>query len=242
MNGRAAYINVQGRWPENVNHAPPGQSNASWDLETHLITTTRELTPGEQVFFHYGVGYWVDELFNRDCDKLPKDQRTIIDTMHAVVDNYAWLSHTTRHRRLNQAMRIGMIAFFLAQHCSEVHTTDRSLVLDGVASGTEHNRNPLVQCLSNLRLNLQPIQTLLLRSKASANEVNQASTPSDITSLRQSAHAPASIPISATDVHASDSRVSAPSSADHKSHGGDTEVTGHGYAECTGVTGIPVER
>ena len=182
VNGRAAHIDVQGRWPEKVNHGPPSRSNADWDPETRLIKATKDIPPGQQVLFDYGVGYWVDELFNREYDKLPKDQRTFFDTMHAVVDNYAWLSHTTRHRRLSQAMRIGIIAFFLAQQCSEIHSADSSLMLDGVASRTVvsvQSRNALAQYLSNWGLNIQPIQTLLVRSNESANEVNKASTPSD---------------------------------------------------------------
>jgi hypothetical protein len=156
VDGRAAHIDVEDRWPGKINHAPPGRSNADWDADTHLITATRDIQPGEQVLFCYGVGFWVDHLTSRDYAKLPKDQREFFDVMHAVVDNYAWLSRTFQQRTLSQAMRIGMIALYVSRQYLGSHI-DRSSTINEASSQAKvavHDTNPLVQYMLGCGMDL----------------------------------------------------------------------------------------
>jgi hypothetical protein len=85
--------------------------------------------------WNYGVGFWVDELINKDYDELPKDQQAFFDMMHAMVDNYTWLIHALRRsRKLSQGMRIGIIALYLShQHLR----SSASLCLPGVDKTTK---------------------------------------------------------------------------------------------------------
>ncbi len=231
VNNRAAHIDVQGRWPEKVNHGPPCRSNAEWDPETRLITTTRDILPGEQVLFDYGVGYWVDDLINRDYDKLPKDQRTFFDTMHAVVDNYAWLSCTTRRRDLSQPMRVGIIAFFLSQQYLGSRSINKLSTLDDATSGAMvavQHKNALVEYLSDWGLTVQPSASLNAHSDELVKEASEVSNIGRSLS-EPSVHASTSITISATDAHASGSPVSAPPPDD--SHRQSREVTECGLPE-----------
>ncbi len=229
VNNRAAHIDVQGRWPEKVNHGPPCRTNAEWNPETRLITAVRDILPDEQVLFDYGVGYWVDDLINRDYDKLPKDQRTFFDTMHALVDNYAWLSCITRRRGLSQVMRVGIIAFFLSQQYLGSCRINKLSTLDdatcGVVVGVQH-MNPLEQYLSNWGLAVQPSGAVNVLSDELANEASKVGNI-ERTSPEQSIYASSSITISATDAHASDS-LGCSSPLGDGSHGQSREVTEYG--------------
>jgi hypothetical protein len=176
VDGRAAYIDVEGRWPGKINHGPPSRCNADWDPDTHLITATRDILPGEQVLFDYGVGFFVDDLMNRDYDTLPKDQRAFFDVMHAVVDNYAWLSHTIRERKLSQAMRVGIIALYLSQQCLKRHSVDNWPIFDDSSSRAMTSvqaTNPLVQYLLDFGANVHPRGAVNLRSDESVNEARE---------------------------------------------------------------------
>jgi hypothetical protein len=129
VDGRAAHIDVEDRWPGKINHAPPGR---------------------------YGVGFWVDHLTSRDYAKLPKDQREFFDVMHAVVDNYAWLSRTFQQRTLSQAMRIGMIALYVSRQYLGSHI-DRSSTINEASSQAKvavHDTNPLVQYMLGCGMDL----------------------------------------------------------------------------------------
>lgn len=168
VDGRAAHIDVQGRWPERINHAPPSRCNVVWDPDTWQIMAIRDIQPNEQLFFDYGVGYWVDELINKDYDKLPKDQKAFFDAMHVVVDNYAWLSQAFRQRKLSQAMRVGIIAFYLSQQCLGSYSADSLSVFDDASSRAIvaiQDTNPLVQYLLDQGMNVQ--------SGGSENESNK---------------------------------------------------------------------
>ena len=228
VNGRAAHIDVQGKWPEKVNHGPPCRSNADWDPETRLITATKDILPGDQVLFDYGVGYWVDELLSRDYDKLPKDQRAFFETMHAVVDNYAWLSHTIHQQKLSQAMRVGIIAFFLSWQCLGTRSINRLSTIDDVTSRVVvavQDMNPLVQYLSDWGLAVKPNEPLHVRSGESANEASKAEYPKEMSSSQQADLSTSFISISATDAHAPDSHTYLAPSGDSIRHRDDTEVT-----------------
>ena len=158
VDGRAAHIDVEDRWPGKINHAPPGLCNADWDADTHLVTATRDLQPGEQVLFCYGVGYWVDDLMGRDYARLPKDQRQFFDVMHEVVDNYAWLSRTIHERKLSHAMRMGIIALYLSQQCFRNYNVDSSPMFNEVSNQAKvavHDTNPLVRYLLHCGMDLQ---------------------------------------------------------------------------------------
>ena len=185
-----------------------------------MIAATRDMLPGEQVLFDYGVGYWVDDLNNRDYDKLPKDQRAFFDTMHAVVENYAWLSRITRQHRLSQAMRVGIIAFFLSQQCLG------SCSINALAVP---QMNPLVQYLSQWRLPVHP-------SEHSFDLVDEARVQNiERISSQPSTHTSTAVTISATD----DPPGPLP---DNKRHGEGAEVTEDGCTKCTEVTDVQCER
>ena len=122
VDGRAAHMDLQGRWPEMINHASPSKCNVEWNADTWEIKATKHILPGQQVLWGYGPGFWVDELINRDYDKLPKDERCFFDAMHSMVDNYTWLIHAfQRPRKLNVGLRIGVIALYLSQLDSKAH-------------------------------------------------------------------------------------------------------------------------
>lgn len=115
IDGRAAHLDLEGRWPEMINHAPPSVCNVEWDADTWRIEAIRDILPGQQLTWDYGPGFWVDELINRDYDTLPTDQREFFDVMHATVHNYSSLIQALQCRRkLSQSMRIAAIALYLA--------------------------------------------------------------------------------------------------------------------------------
>jgi hypothetical protein len=150
VDGRAAHMDLQGRWPEMINHAPPSRCNADWDPDRREITATRDILPGQQVMWDYGPGFWVDELINKDYDKLCKDQKAFFDVAHAMIDNYTWLIHAFRGRKLSQGMRIGIIAFYLSQLRLGASSTARFLGIDEASNGAtdaQQDTNPLVQYL-----------------------------------------------------------------------------------------------
>ena len=122
VNGRATHLDLQGRWPEMINHAPPSHCNADLDADTWEIKVTKHILPGQQVLWDYGPGFWVDSLINRDYDKLPKHERSFFDAIHAVVDDYTWLIHALQQpRKLSVGLRIGVIAIYLSQLVSQAH-------------------------------------------------------------------------------------------------------------------------
>ena len=84
LNGRRVHIDVGERWPGKINHAPPSECNVEWDAGTWQIVVTRDIQPGEQLFFDYGVGYWVDELMSKDYSKMPDDQQAFFDVVTPV--------------------------------------------------------------------------------------------------------------------------------------------------------------
>ena len=158
VDGRAAHIDVEDRWPGKINHAPPGRANTDWDPDTFVITATRDIQPGEQVFICYGVGYWVDALMNRDYERLPKDQRAFFDMMHAVVDNYALLSNTLHQRKFSQATRVGIIALYLFQLCLGSYHLDKSPTFTAASSQARvavQDTNPLMRYLLDCGMDLQ---------------------------------------------------------------------------------------
>ena len=158
VDGRATHIDVEGRWPGKINHAPPALCNADWDADTHLVIATRDLQPGEQVFFDYGVGYWVDVLMNRDYERLSKDQRQFFDVMHEVVINYFWLSHTIHQRKLSQAMRVGIIASYLSRQCLGSYDVDSSPMFNEASSQAKvavHDTHLIVRYLLGCGMDLQ---------------------------------------------------------------------------------------
>ena len=161
VDGRAAHIDVQGSWPERINHAPPSECNVDWDPDTRLITATRAIQAGEQLFFDYHVGYWVDKLMDKDYEKLAKDQREFFDLMHAVVRNYGFLSQCFNERRLGQAMRMRIIEFYVFQQ-SVGNRTIVWLPLKSddkasscIAARQEEEVNPLLQYLHRQGIRLQ---------------------------------------------------------------------------------------
>ena len=142
LNDRRAHIDVGGRWSGKINHAPPSKCNVEWNPDTWQIVAMRDIQPNQQLFFDYGVGYWVDELMNKDYVKLPKDQRALFDVVHSCVRNYAWLSSTFRERKPTPSMRIGIIAFYLSQQwLSGVNGTSSRAI------AAFHDTNPVVQYL-----------------------------------------------------------------------------------------------
>ena len=158
VGGRAAHIDVEDRWCGKINHAAPCRANADWDADTHLVTATRDLQPGEQVLFCYGVGYWVDDLLGKDYERLPKDQRQFFDVMHEIVDNYAWLRRIIHERKFSQAMRIGIIALYLSQQCLGRDSIDSSPLfneISGQAKVGVRDTNPLVRYLLDCGMDIQ---------------------------------------------------------------------------------------
>ena len=159
VNGRPSHVDVGERWPGKMNHAPPPYCNVDWDPDTWKIAAIKDIQPGEQLFIDYHVGYWVDELMDKDYAELPKDQREFFDLMHAVVRNYAFLSQCFSQRRLSQAMRMRIIEFHVFQLSVGNRTIEWFPCIDDKVSSSmsvpQEAANPLQRYLSRQGVRLE---------------------------------------------------------------------------------------
>ena len=141
VDGRAVHMDLQGRWPEMINHAPPSRCNADWNPDTREITAIADILPGQQVVWDYGPGFWSDTLINKDYDKLPKDEQAFFDVMHSTVDDYTWLIHAfRRQQKLGLSRRIAIIAIYLSQRSLGGNSTARFLGIDDASNGDQNMR------------------------------------------------------------------------------------------------------
>lgn len=153
VDGRAAHLNLECRWPEMINHASPSRCNVEWNADTWEIKAIRNILPGQQLTWDYSPGFWVDALIDRDYSKLPKDQQSLFDMMHAMVNNYTWLIHAfERQPKLSLSMRIGIVMFYLTQLHLGPSSTSRFLGINGASNRSvdaQQDQNPLAQYLTD---------------------------------------------------------------------------------------------
>jgi hypothetical protein len=119
-NNKDVSLDVQGRWPWMINHAPPHLCNVDFDRDTWKVVATRHITRNGQAFFDYGVQYWVDELMEREYEhyehKLPELLPFFV-VMHSRVRTYSWLLRTFRKCNPSDAMRLALITLYLCHQC-----------------------------------------------------------------------------------------------------------------------------
>jgi hypothetical protein len=113
-------LDVQGRWPLMINHAPPHLANVDFNRDTWKVFATKRIPRSRQAFFDYGVDQLVDELMEKDYEHYERNLPQLLpfyELMHARVRNYSWLLRIFRKCNPSEAMRLALIALYLCHQC-----------------------------------------------------------------------------------------------------------------------------
>jgi hypothetical protein len=73
-------------WSGRINHAPPSRVNVR--LSGTDIWQIRSIAAGEELFFEYGLGYWIYQVSHRDVSLFDEEQRKVWKRVYLITEDY----------------------------------------------------------------------------------------------------------------------------------------------------------